>query len=369
LQVQGGERAQAAQTDSQGNYRFEGLSAGTYTLRGKMGASGESVAGPFALGPREVRKVDLTLQSAPEFFDEPRFIVAGVTDGASHGGHGSDTILRSTEALSKATASLSHVEDNKENALETVRRYQRAAEADPSESNLFDWGAELLKHRADEPARQVFAKGHRLFPQSSRMLLGLAVSFYASGSYDLAASRFFEACDLNPSDPGPYLFLAKVRSTVITQADGFSERMGRFASLQPENALAVYYYGVSLWNQRKSPDDQGLAARARSLLERAVRLDPGLGVAHLQLGIIHAERKDYPAAIAAYEAAVEKSPELEEAHYRLGQSYLRTGEKSKAQKELELYSELSKKSALEAERERAEIQRFVVTLQSQAPVR
>jgi len=47
---------------------------------------------------------------------------------------------------------------------------------------------------------------------------------------------------------------------------------------------------------------------------------------------------------------------LEEAHYRLAQAYRQTGEKLNAQKELEIYNQLSKKSAAEAKGERSEIQ-------------
>jgi hypothetical protein len=50
------------------------------------------------------------------------------------------------------------------NPLEAVREYQRAAELDASEQYLFDWGTELLTHRALEPAAEVFTKGNRLFP-------------------------------------------------------------------------------------------------------------------------------------------------------------------------------------------------------------
>ena len=60
---------------------------------------------------------------------------------------------------------LGDVEEKLGNSLEAVREYQRAAELNPSEANLFDWGTELLIHRAFEPATEVFNEGNRLFPQ------------------------------------------------------------------------------------------------------------------------------------------------------------------------------------------------------------
>jgi tetratricopeptide (TPR) repeat protein len=377
-----------AHTDPAGSYRFTGLYAGTYLLRAEGAAAGEAAARPLILGERETKDVDLTVEYV--FFDEPSFIVAGVTDPISRGGHGSDTVLRSTEALAKATAALSEETPGKEpgsasasyaelhhklgyaaerrgDALEAVREYQRAAELEASEPNLFDWGAELLMHRAAEPATEVFAKGRRLFPHSLRMMLGLAAAWYARGEYDEASRRFFEACDLNPGDPGPYMFLGKVRSVEITKLDGYVDRLERFAKLRPDNAWANYYYAAGLWKQRKGPEDSETPARVRELLEKAVRLDPSLGAAYLQLGIVYSDQNDDAKAIAAYQQAIEVSPRMDEAHYRLGQAYQRTGQKEKARRELETYERTSEQLQQEIERQRSEIQQFVFELRHGSP--
>ncbi len=320
----------------------------------------------------------------PEFFDEPQFTVAGVTDTTNLGGHGSNTVVRTKEALAKDVVSLSAAPVNKQsvtkesppspaqreekqgNPLQAVHEYQRAAEMNPSESNFFDWGAELLVHHAVEPAIEVFTKGHRLFPDSARMLVGLGVAWYARGSYEQAALRLCEASDLNPGDPNPYLFLGKIQSVETTQSEGLVERLQRFARLQPENALANYYYALSLWKQRKNLDDAQTVVQVESLLQKSVRLDPKLGPAYLQLGILSSDRKDFSQAISDYQKAIAANPRLEEAHYRLAQAYRRIGEQLKAQQELQLYNQLSKQTAEEVERERHEVQQFVYTLRSPA---
>ena len=84
---------------------------------------------------------------------------------------------------------LGSIEEKSGNPLEAVQHFQQAAELHPSEMNLFDWGAELLLHNAPEPAGDVFARGHQLFPQSARMLIGMGISSYARGSYDQAVER------------------------------------------------------------------------------------------------------------------------------------------------------------------------------------
>jgi tetratricopeptide (TPR) repeat protein len=348
---------------------------------------------PLAAATVQSSSPQRSATTQPEFFDEPQFTVAGVTDTTNLGGHGSNTVARTKDALAKDVVSLgsppAHADSinnanpsggvgadsteeggsiKKNDPLETIREYQRAAETNPSESNFFNWGAELLLHHAIEPAIEVFTKGNRLFPQSSRMLVGLGVAWYASGSNDHAAQRLCEASDLNPADPNPYLFLGKIQSVETTQSEGLVQRLERFASLQPKNAQANYYYAVGLWKQRKNPDDASSAAKAESLLKKSISLDPNLGAAYLQLGVLRSDRKDFPSAIAAYQNAVEASaamPEQEqEAHYRLAQVYRRTGEKVKAQQELQLYDQLAKQSAEQIERERHEVPQFVYTLRT-----
>jgi tetratricopeptide (TPR) repeat protein len=440
---------QIAHTDSGGSYHFAAVRDGVYTLRAEMDGYIAATLGPVSLGPTERKTIDLALvstkagtgkpvASTPEFFDEPQFTVAGVTQATNSGGHGPDTVLRTTEALAKATVSLSKdkdkdddneketntagspsaatesslradlarnpkdpalhhqlgdVEEDLGKPLEAVREYQRAAELDPSELYLFDWGTELLTHRALEPATEVFTKGNRLFPKSVRMLVALGVAWYARGSYDQAAQCLANASDLAPDNPTPYLFLGRMQSVDIAPSEVSVTRLARFAQLQPDNALANYYYAVSLRKQSASTagndidnnndNDKERSARVESLLQKAVHLDPKLGAAYLQLGNFYSERADFSRAISAYQKAIQVmtdvTPEqvgsqlanpqptetLEVAHYRLAQAYQRTGDKTRAKEELQLYDELAKKTKENTERERREIQEFVISLRTQ----
>src|ERR1700732_1498748 len=122
LQIEGGTSTLRAQTDSDGSYRFAALSPGGYTLRAEMLGYGEVIFGQLMLGPKETNRIDLTLSQksspprsslsgtpesgTPEFFDEPNFTVAGVTDPSNLGGHGADTVVRNKEALAKWACSL-----------------------------------------------------------------------------------------------------------------------------------------------------------------------------------------------------------------------------------------------------------------------
>jgi tetratricopeptide (TPR) repeat protein len=423
----------------------------------------QSQCQPTEFARAESGKPTNATTETPQFYDQPQFTVAGVADTTNLGGHGSDTVVRTKEALAKDTVSLGKptardlpivsleatekllrdavahdpasfeanrrfgkllvdngnardalpylehaaqlkpddydigyqvavayantgkyddarlrarallarqdraelhhllgdVEERAGNPLEAVQEYQRAAEMNPSESHLFDWGAELLAHRAAEPAIEVFARGNRLFPRSVRMLVALGVSWYSRGSYAQSAACVFEASDLNPGDPIPYLFMGKMLNAEAAESQGFVDKLGRFARLQPENAAANYYYAAALWKARK---DSASISQVESLLNKATLLDSKLGDAHLLLGVLHSDQGDFPKAITAYQRAIQSDPQREEPHYRLAQLYRRVGEKAKSQQELQLYEQLQKKSEQQVERERHEIQQFVFRL-------
>ena len=434
-----------------------------YSLKSWVLAIGLLVARIFAAGQCQPSPASPSQSSTtqPQFYDEPKFNVAGVTETSNIGGHGSDTIWRTKESLAKETVGLAknqeaapkavsdehslekaahqpgnfeanhllgkllldqgkaedalpyleqasrmdpsdysnsydlatayaksgdleharaearnllarqdkaevhsllgQIEETSGHPLDAVHEYQRAAEMEPSEPNLFDWGSELLLHHAPEPAVEVLAKGNRLFPGSGRMLMGLGVAWYDRGAMDRATACLCEASDLNPKDSKPYLFLGKI-ANVETASEPVAERLKRFANLEPDNALANYYYAVTLLKQRSGAGEVQTTAEAESLLQNAVELDPKLGSAYLQLGNIYSERRETAKAIAAYKQAADADPKLETAHYRLSLAYRQVGQKEKADQELRLYEELSKQSAHEAERERRELQQFVYTL-------
>ena len=488
LQDKTGSQPVTARTDSVGTYRFAAVPQGLYVLRAKLAGYRDATYESFVLGKNETRTVILILEpqtadktsspsAATEFFDEPSFTVAGVTDSTNLGGHGSNMTVRTKEALAKDTVSLGkgsqagsstasslnqqervlqeavarepanfdvnhklgkllveegkprealpylerasklnpgsyenayqltlayagsadyqraritvqtllttqpretqgnaelhhllgHIEGKLGNPVEAVREYQLAAELNPSELNLFDWGSELLMHRAAEPAIEVFSKGNRLFPGSIRMLLGLGSAWYAHGSYDQAVQSFCQASDLNPADSTPYLFMGRLQATHTIPSDRLVEKLERFVRLRPENAQANYSYALVLWNRRKGPEDSRTSAQVEMLLQKAVHLDPKLAVGYLQLGILYSERKDFRNALLALRKSIEADPRLEEAHYRMAQIYKWTGENLKAKRELEFFDQLSRKRASEVEQERHEIQQFVYKLRDLTP--
>jgi Flp pilus assembly protein TadD len=61
---------------------------------------------------------------------------------------------------------------------------------------------------------------------------------------------------------------------------------------------------------------------------------------HLELGKLCADTNRTAEAIRELEAALERSPRMEAAHYRLGQLYQRTGQTALAKRHLAEYQKL-----------------------------
>ncbi|GAC1664398.1 MAG: hypothetical protein NVS9B4_19810 [Candidatus Acidiferrum sp.] len=254
---------------------------------------------------------------------------------------------------------LAQVEEKDGKFVPAANEYEAAAHMDPSEDNLFDWGSELLLHRTYEPAIVVFQEAAQRYPKSPRLLIGLGMSLYSRGKYDLAVKALLTAADLDPSDPRCYLFLSKAYDSLPDRLEDVIQRFRRFTELQPQNAIAFYYYARSLWKGKREQEASGDLQEVEALLRKAAALDPKLAEPHVQLGNIYSDRREYAASVSEYVRALEINQNLADAHYRLGQDYVHTGQKERAQAEFEIYQRLRAEQMAEVDKERAEVQQFV----------
>jgi tetratricopeptide (TPR) repeat protein len=400
-------------TDAQGHFQFAALPPGSYELRVTRDGYRQGTEGPFLIRAQGAKQVVFHLAkiepgsagktdpTAIPFSDEPQFTVAGVTDTSALGVHASSRNMPNSNALTKDTVALAgegtaavgssttpnkdaaapeeasiraklaanenadlrfqlaELEEREGRPVEAEKDYQRAAELAPTELHFFSWGAELLLHRAFEPAIEVFRAGRARYPQSVRLLLGLGATYYAEGAREEAARCFLQAIEMDAADARPYLFLGRLLATENASPAAWTAKMKQFPTLQPQNAMARYLYGLAL---AKEAGGENNGASAEMQFRKAIELDPHFGDAYLQLGIRRSERKDFAGAIDSLQKAVAYSRVPDEAHYRLAEVYRRMGNAEKARQEIALYKQLSDQKAQEEERERHEIQQFVYTL-------
>jgi tetratricopeptide (TPR) repeat protein len=261
---------------------------------------------------------------------------------------------------------LAEVEEKDGNFVTAANEFEIAAHMDPSESNLFDWASELLVHRTLEPSIEIFRQATERYPQSSRLAIGLGMALYSLGKYDDAVVSLLHATDLSPSDPRIYPFLSRAYDSSPGQADEVIKRFRRFAELQPRNGRALYYYAMSLWKGKRAQDPSLDLHQIESLLTKSIELDPTLADAQLQLGNLYSDQSRYADAIPHYKRALELNTDLADAHYRLGQAYVRTGEKDRAQQELQVYQQLRAQHLADLDKQRAEVRQFVYSAKDNA---
>ena len=417
LERSSGAIAQQITTDITGKFLIVAPGEGVYVLRiEKAGFRNkeQSVDVPLKRSrPLVVELTPIKSQAASgnpsepmQFSDSTDFTVAGITDWTAAGGHGSDVNLRTSEALAKETRGLASpasnegappdpqdlsrrqdqlrkmlasadqadlhrlladVDEQMNDSLAAVHEYERAAQMDPSEQNYFAWATELLLHRAIQPAAEVFKKGAIAHPRSERLLAGLGAALYASGLYGQAAERLCAASDLEPADVTPYLFLGKMVQASSQPLACSEEKLTRFLREHPENAFASYYLAMALW-KRIGTADLHAAAHVKDLLNKSLKINPKFAEASLQLGIVYAATAETSSAVTAYEAARDADPELAEAHFRLGQAYKKLNQPEKAHQEFAAYERIQDTKAQAIEKQRREIQQFVVVYRDKPPV-
>ena len=264
---------------------------------------------------------------------------------------------------------LGQVDEKDRQFVAAVNEYETAAHMDPTEDNLFDWGSEMLLHRTYEPAIDVFRAASQRYPKSPRLLIGLGMALYARGLYVDAIKALLAAADLDPSDARCYLFLSRAYQSSPSQADDVIQRFQRYAELEPDNALAQYYYAMSLWKGQQADGSTPNTQEVEARLKRAIALDDAMPDAHLQLGNLYADERKYAESIPEYIRALSLNPDLPNAHYRLGTDYVHMGQKEQAQAEFTVYQKLRAQHLADVDKERAEVQQFIYSSKSEAPTK
>jgi len=157
-------------------------------------------------------------------------------------------------------------------------------------------------------------------PRSAEAQNALGEAYYKFGELDPARSAFENALAVNPNDGVAQLNLGQL---LVAQADldGAAKHLDRAIALlkQPEDAANANYLRAKIDSAQNRPRN------AASLLETAVRLQPGFAEAWSELGQARKQLLDDAGALAAFEHAVSANPNDAVAQYRLGAEYLHQG--------------------------------------------
>jgi tetratricopeptide (TPR) repeat protein len=222
---------------------------------------------------------------------------------------------------------------------DAASEYQTAAQMDPSEERIFDFGKSLVGFESDGAVR-VFSYGLEKYPRSSLLRIGLGAAFDVHGNYEKAAEALCQAMDLDPDDPRPVDFLGKLPVVSAETSKQIDQHFSRFLKAHPDDAGANYFLARDLLNPKSgSPSDDDIE-RGEQLLKTAIRLNPKLADAYFELGRLSEKKGQQNEAVMAYKRAVELSPDQDSYHYRLSLVYRAMGETESAKEEFQTFQRL-----------------------------
>ena len=194
---------------------------------------------------------------------------------------------------------LGQIEEKDGKFVAAANEFEVAAHLDPSEDNLSPGEANFFCTGPTNRRSRSF-RGSERYPKSPRLLIGLGMALYSRGKYDDAVKALLAAADLDPSDPRCYLFLSKAYDSVSHSGRRRDSALPPLRRLQPNNALAQYYYAMSLVEGKRAEGATADLQAIESLLQKSIALDDSLPEAHLQLGNLYADQHEWEKSIPQY---------------------------------------------------------------------
>jgi tetratricopeptide (TPR) repeat protein len=180
-------------------------------------------------------------------------------------------------------------------------------------------------------------EGLKQFPNSARLWLGLGIAQLTFGQNVEAENSFKRSLTLNAKlvPALAYLGVTYAERGQYEKAIGFYEQ-----AIALNAQLASLQYLVAETILKVSNPD---TTRAEKYLKRATELDPNLAAAYLSWGRLYVRSNRYSEAAPLLERAVSLQPELLEAHYQLSRVLVKLKRTDEANRELEIFKQLSEK--------------------------
>jgi tetratricopeptide (TPR) repeat protein len=230
---------------------------------------------------------------------------------------------------------------------EAVASMDRAIGLQPGkESHYLDMGMMLVEQRRYQGTLLAAQKAVEIAPDSYQAwrLKGLAEA--KLDRIKDAGKSYQRAVELNPSDEQSILGLASERLN-DGQIDEAKETFEQGIQRLPRDAALYQAYGsVLVWLQGAGTSSD--EARAASLLQTALRLDPSLAGPHYQLGKLALRKGQIAGALQELETANRLEPKSSQTHYQLALVYRKLGRTEEATRELQAFKTLKAEDSMPA---------------------
>ncbi|HEX7729143.1 MAG TPA: tetratricopeptide repeat protein [Terracidiphilus sp.] len=280
----------------------------------------EAFAAALALEPS---RTDLVLDRAQALVD------AGRLDEAA----GAAEQFPDAEDSAATHQLLGEIEEKRGNYKSAAQHLSRAAQLEPSEPNAWALGVEFLRHWTFDGAVPVFEAAVKQYPASTRMRVGLGAAYFGNGKYALAIPVFADLLDADANNKLYAEFLGISCGVVIREERPRCSSLAKYVEAHSDDALAATYEASMIIDGQSTDEQQ---AHARKLLETAIRVNPKLAEAHLQLAMLDQNQTMWGESVPQLQEALKLKPDLAKAHYRLALAYWRTGRKDLAKEEMDL---------------------------------
>jgi len=159
----------------------------------------------------------------------------------------------------------------------------------------------------------------------------IGLTYYCKRLYEAALKEFRIAVNLNP-DEKQYTYNEALVLARMDRYDEVSQSLEKASGLEEGEYLRqVYEEQVSI-NKAKKLYNEGYNAmqrrdlnRAVELFESALKLNPDMLEAHVNLGVCYRTLGDRQKQIHHFEEAIRLKPDMPDVHYNLGLAYSDTG--------------------------------------------
>jgi Tfp pilus assembly protein PilF len=192
--------------------------------------------------------------------------------------------------------------------------FERAAEASPSASALYQLGTLLVKSRQPAKARAAFERALAMRPDLSEASNDLGAVLAQGGDLPGAIEKFRAALATTPDYPDALNNLGYAL-LLMGRAREARELYEKALKLQPDFPEALNNLGLILGRE-------GELERAGAYFREALGKRPDYGEAANNLALVLAAREQSDAAIRLLEGFLEKRPEFESTYITLAKIYL-----------------------------------------------
>jgi tetratricopeptide (TPR) repeat protein len=172
----------------------------------------------------------------------------------------------------------------------------------------------------------------RLKREQLYRLNNIGVAFMEQFKHEDAVKQFKQALETDPNFAVARINLA-LAYFYLNDSRAAVEEARAGVKLAPDNTYAHYALAAALRNEKLY--DESLAE-----FNKVLSIDPRDSATNIQIGQLHAQKQQYPQAIAAFQRAIESEPYNATAVYSLAQALIRSGQAAEGRKTLDRFQQL-----------------------------